>query len=191
MPSRFTKSFRQGDPCVVSRTFRSATRAARPDHRRGRRHVFEFVSDDVDVVGEQLERLDVAYSAQVAFSTTSNAGESGSGETPGIAGPARAAAIASIRPNCPPPRIRMVSPGFSFTGFDCHAEPPGARQPPRSAVRASGDEFAGQRRIIQREHAGGEQRGADSAGFPDRQRPNRNPAGIWTMNRANRRRTTP
>jgi len=56
-----------------------------------------------------------AYSAQVAFSTTSKAGESGSGENTWHFRPRRAAAIASIRPNCPPPRIPMVSPGFSFT----------------------------------------------------------------------------
>ena len=31
----------------------------RQDHRGGRRHVLEFVGDDVDIVGEQFERLDI------------------------------------------------------------------------------------------------------------------------------------
>jgi len=56
-----------------------------------------------------------AYSAQTPLSTTSKAGESGSGENTWHFSPSRAAAIASIRPNWPPPRIPMVSPGFSFT----------------------------------------------------------------------------
>ena len=43
------------------------------------------------------------------------AGESGSGENTWHFSPSRAAAIASIRPSWPPPRIPMVSPGFSFT----------------------------------------------------------------------------
>ena len=43
------------------------------------------------------------------------AGESGSGENTWQRNPSRAAASASIRPNWPPPRIPMVSPGFSFT----------------------------------------------------------------------------
>ena len=33
--------------------------ARRQDHRGGRRHVFEFVGDDVDVIGEQFQRLDI------------------------------------------------------------------------------------------------------------------------------------
>src|SRR3984957_7612209 len=77
--------------------------------------------------------LTSAYSAQVAFSTTSNAGESGSGENTLQRRPSRAAAIASIRPNCPPPRIPMVSPGFSFTSLEAVTPiPPDARRPPRS-----------------------------------------------------------
>ena len=31
----------------------------RQDHRGGGRHILEFVGDDVDVVGEQLQRLDI------------------------------------------------------------------------------------------------------------------------------------
>jgi hypothetical protein len=31
----------------------------RQDHRGSRRHILEFVRDDVDVVGEQLQRLNV------------------------------------------------------------------------------------------------------------------------------------
>ena len=33
--------------------------ARRKDHRGGSRHVLEFISDDVDVVGEQFQRLDI------------------------------------------------------------------------------------------------------------------------------------
>ncbi len=33
--------------------------ARRQDHRGGRRHVLEFIGDDVDVVGEQFQRLDI------------------------------------------------------------------------------------------------------------------------------------
>ena len=33
--------------------------SCRQDHRGGRRHVLEFVGDDVDVIGEQFQRLDI------------------------------------------------------------------------------------------------------------------------------------
>ena len=62
MPSRLTKSFSASRSCVVSRIFcaRAAPDAARAeDHRGGGRHVLEFVGDDVDVVGEQFQRLDI------------------------------------------------------------------------------------------------------------------------------------
>ena len=77
-----TNFFSTSRSCTVSRMRWSGStgRACGEDHRGRRRDILEFVGDDIDVGCEQFQRLDVGVSAQVAFCTTSNAGESGSGE---------------------------------------------------------------------------------------------------------------
>ena len=103
------------------------------DQRRGRRHVLEFVGDDVDVAGEQLQRLDIGIfgAGRVQHHVECRRFRVRRKYLAAQAEPA--AAIASIRPNCPPPRIPMVSPGFSFTGEAVTPIPPAARRRPRSA----------------------------------------------------------
>ena len=91
-------------------------------HRQ--RHLIEIADDqlisrqvvvDIGAGTTDLCRMHGAIPTEEDQITTSKAGESGSGENTWQRRPSRAAAIASIRPNCPPPRIPMVSPGFSFT----------------------------------------------------------------------------
>ena len=97
----------------------SARRPVLPDPQ-----VLETVQDRlaeknfVSKLGIATARYADVSSAQVAFCTTSKAGESGSGENTCALRPRRAAASASILPNCPPPRIPMVSPGFSVTRLE-------------------------------------------------------------------------
>src|SRR5882762_676002 len=98
-----------------------------------------------------------AYSAQVAFSTTSNAGESASGPI------VRRREFRWCRRASASPDLRLSRRTLRALGNRL------------GLLFAPGDEFAGQRRIVQREHTGGEQRGIDGAGLADGQRPNRNP----------------
>ena len=98
------------------------------DHRGRGRNVLEFVGDDVDFGGEQLQRLDIGIFRAGRVLHHVERRRIRIRRKHLARRPRRAAASASIRPNCPPPRIPMVSPGFSFTGLKMSLRSPlGAR----------------------------------------------------------------
>ena len=58
MPSPVTKFFSARRSWVIARTFGSGRTGRRGKKRRGlRRNVLELIGDDIDVVGETVERL--------------------------------------------------------------------------------------------------------------------------------------
>src|ERR1700758_3554752 len=97
---------------------------------------------------------------------TSNAGESGLGESTWHLKPSRAAASASMRPSWPPPRIPMVASGLSTSVLRMGRDRIGLR-------RAPGVEALAEAGIGQGEHRRSEQRGIDGASLADRERADR------------------
>ena len=71
----------------------------------------------------------------------------------------------------------MVSPGFSFTCAEAVTPSLRVLLDRVGLLLAPGREPCRQRRIVQREHAGREQRGVDGAGLADRQRADRDAGG--------------
>ena len=117
---------------------------AGPEHARRERsrvlgrNVLELVGHDINVGREAVEGLRVGVGAGVTRCTTSKAGELGVGANTRHLKPMRAAANASMRPSCPPPRMPIVAPG-ARTGARTltrpHPSAPRRRRPSDAAAR--------------------------------------------------------
>ena len=68
----------------------------------------------------------------------------------------------------------MVAPGCSDRRGALTRRPSGVSRDRRGLLRAPGVETVAKRRIVQRQHAGRQQRGIDGAGLADRERADRN-----------------
>ena len=142
--------------------------------RRARRHVLEFVSDDIDGCGEGGERRFVVEIGRcVRAAQTSKAGSSATGEKTCDLRPSRArrhrqhARRAGRRPECRSSRRARASAVRPVARRQRHAF---------GLARAIGGEPRGERLVGARENGGGEQRGVDRARLADGERSDRHAA---------------
>src|SRR5688572_6537565 len=84
--------------------------------------------------------------------------------------PSRAAASASMRPSCPPPRMPITLPGGSGPSLRLIGRELGDGL---ALLAPIGLEAFVELGVVEREDRGGEKRGVGRTGFPDRERADR------------------
>ncbi len=151
-------------------------RHARGEKRRGlRRHVLELIGDDIDIGGETVERLGVGVigAGDAMHDVESRRIGLGREDMALEAEPRRGQRQHAAK-------LAAAENADRGLGFECGQRawltrrPSAFRRRPRSGCARQASSRLLKRRIAQRQHARGKQRGIDRAGLADGQRADRN-----------------